>query len=189
MLWTQSRPGAAMQAESTSRRSGPLSDPSDSDSSADEDASVTGFELSLFPAPPPLSRRRRHKPPPLVLRPSASVVRLPPSPGFSDSYDSSPVATPTTARSPPPRPILKKPLVSRRGLTFSPPSSPPSSPLPPSPVTAVPIITTTARLRPAQSVPHLPAFTGSHRNTSSDSIAHTRRPPLPIHAVQCGYAI
>ncbi|KAF7301363.1 hypothetical protein MIND_00701500 [Mycena indigotica] len=178
---------------SASKSPSHASDYSDSDGSADGTHSITSsdFPLSLFPKPPPL---RTHRPPPLTLRPTPTIAPLPPSPAFINSNDSTPVATPTT---PVPRqrqltsPIimLKKPS-GRRALPISPPSSPPTSPLPPSPnVVKSPI---GPRLRSAQSVPHLQPIASTHRNTSSDSITQRQpRPPLPLdrEVRQWGYAI
>ncbi|KAF5388356.1 hypothetical protein D9615_000328 [Tricholomella constricta] len=89
--------------------------------------------LASFPKPPPLRFRKRPKP--LVLLPTPTVARLPPSPLIS-SIDSTPVATPTTSicslntMSP-----MSSRFPGRRLHTVSPPShGPPNSPLPTPPL-------------------------------------------------------
>ncbi|KAJ6599171.1 hypothetical protein DFH09DRAFT_27501 [Mycena vulgaris] len=174
-----------------------LTDAEGSESSDDETSpSNPGFSLSLFPAPPPLPVRRRTTPKPLILLPTPTIARLPPSPSFS-SRDSTPIATPTTPRcvdpsiysprkSASPVSILKKP-----GMTHSPRSpavTPPTTPAlaagwseePPSSC-----YNSTPRLRTAQSVPHLHpslslATSNAHRNTSSDTTSMSNRRPVHI---------
>jgi hypothetical protein len=129
--------------------------------------------LALFPSPPPLVIRKR-RPKPLVLLPTPTLARLPPSPAFPSSpaissADSTPPTTPTTPRPPQsplsdvaPRKSLSTTSIPKcspgRSLYSVPPPaySPPNSPLPTPPTSpkvssstlAVPI---DRRLRTAQS--------------------------------------
>ncbi|KAJ7179231.1 hypothetical protein C8R46DRAFT_1073022 [Mycena filopes] len=191
-----------------------LTSDSDSELSGDETTQKKNvqFPLSLFPPPPPLPHtRRRAAPKPLVLLPTPSIAPLPPSPAMHSpsfsSAESTPVATPTTARksaSPSPISILKKSgssLSARPRLDSTPPTTPGLEGGLPSEAGSTRRIPS-PRLRTAQSVPHLqpllPTASNSHRNTSSDttSMNHRRRvasrPPVDarphlVRAAHYGY--
>ncbi|GLB33690.1 hypothetical protein LshimejAT787_0105740 [Lyophyllum shimeji] len=151
--------------------------------------------IASFPHPTPLRVRKR--PQPLVLQPTPSLGRLPPSPLVS-SAESTPLATPTTLSN---MPSPKSSRITGRPLhTVSPPTfSPPDSPLPTPPVSQEPLTPSdlgkyngrfprTAKSASELQDRRLENFHTSHRATSSapftdlfaeNEASRTRSPPRP----------
>ncbi|KAF8895920.1 hypothetical protein CPB85DRAFT_1440271 [Mucidula mucida] len=184
----------------------PMLSPSVSVVAPRPEESETDFSLSLFPAPPPL-RIRKKVPKALILRPSAHIVPLPPSPAsFStgtDSRDTTPLATPVTPT---------YPTISRKTSGYNLSSaqaslSPPSTPSPSLP-------NTRRQLPRVEYEEHSYFAYNHHRVTASDTLQrpyknHTKflstlettsrrsnptlvmdtGSPVKAHNIQWGYAV